>query len=157
MPRLLLLMVERSGTVFSLLGDERDDEGVRQALRQCCKGSKKASGLSKGWAVFFGLVPHQEGKEDKALAYKTYWNAQTQLRELSEQVKWYENAERKSGAQGETGWGAEGRCKEDGKMEVDKEVDSKKMLDQRKKDLQTQLRDILRFTGMTPGRSKRFQ
>ena len=53
--------------------------------------------------------------------------------------------------QGESSWAQgesvspEGRFEEDGKIEVDEEVDSK---NQRKKEVQKQLREIERFTGV---------
>ena len=61
-----------------------------------------------------------------------HWNSQTELHELHEKVKWYESAEKKQGAQSQPA-SVEGRREEDGKMEVDEEVDSKKKLRQQKK------------------------
>ena len=52
---------------------------------------------------------------------------------------------RKSSVQFEEA-GKEGRFEEEGMMEVDEDVDSKKKLDQRKKELQKQLRDVQRST-----------
>ena len=44
--------------------------------------------------------------------------------------------------------GEEGGLEEDWKMEVGEEVDSKKKLDQKKKELQKQLRDLANLTYM---------
>ena len=63
---------------------------------------------------------------------------------MREELKRYKNAEKKQGMQCEPA-GEEGRLEEDGKMEVDEEVDSKK-LDQKKKELQKQLRDLEKLT-----------
>ena len=63
-----------------------------------------------------------------------------------ENLKRYKNAEKKQEVQYKPA-GEEGRFEEDRKMEVE-EVDTKKKLDQRKKQLQKQLRDIEKFTDM---------
>ena len=47
------------------------------------------------------------------------------IKRIATEVKWYENAKKKQGAQGML-VAAEGRWEEDGKMEVDEEIDSKK-------------------------------
>ena len=51
--------------------------------------------------------------------------------------------------------GEEGRLEEAGKMEVDEEVDSKKRLNQKKKDLQKQVRDLEKVTCMPQEQAQR--
>ena len=63
-------------------------------------------------------------------------------------VKWYQGERWKQWVQGEL-TGAEGRSEKDEKMEVGEEVDSKKKLDQRKKELVVQLRRIDEFQDMS--------
>ena len=79
------------------------------------------------------------------LARKVHWAKETGLRELREEVKRLKKEGKTSFVQFE-GAGEGGRFEEEGKMDVDEEVDSKKKLDQRKKELQKQLRNIEKFT-----------
>ena len=62
------------------------------------------------------------------------------LREQLEQFKRHKSVEKRQGAQCELAGGESG-LEEDGKNDIDEEIDSKKKLDQRKKELQKQLRD----------------
>ena len=69
------------------------------------------------------------------MAPKACWAKETELRELREENKRLKKEGRKSSVQFELA-GEEGIFKKDGMMVVDEEVDNKKNLDQRKKELQ---------------------
>ena len=70
-------------------------------------------------------LPSSGECEDTVLAHKAQWATQTGLRELRDEVKWYEGERRKQWSQSETA-SEESRVEENGKMEVDEEVDGKK-------------------------------
>ena len=72
--------------------------------------------------------------ENTVLARKAQWAKVTELRELRDEVTWYEGERTKQWVQGNP-TGAKGRFEENKKMEVDEEVDSKKKLDQPTKEL----------------------
>ena len=78
------------------------------------------------------------------------------LREQIEQLKRHKSVEKRQGALCEPAGGESG-LEKDGKMEIDEEVDRKKMLDQRKKELQKQLREIERFTDIPKGTEEIFK
>ena len=99
----------------------------------------QAGSLGKGRKVLMGALLRQA-----EVRTKHYRNSDTEVQELREELKRYKNAEKKQGMQCEPA-GEEGRLEEDGKMEVGEEVDSKK-LDQKKKELQKQLRDLEKLT-----------
>ena len=82
--------------------------------------------------------------EDEVLAHKAHWATETELRELREETRGSRDKE------GNRRCSSRKLVNKAGlkKMEVDEEVDSKNKLDQRKKELQKQLRDIEKFTGM---------
>ena len=121
-------MVGRSGTVGTAqrrtCGQGRNVEGARQTFQQCCKGSASmrcSDSSSSG------------EREDKFLRHKD----QSELLGLHEKFKKLED--NISSVQFK-GAGEEGKPKELWKMEVDEEADSNKKLDQRKDELQKQVR-----------------
>ena len=67
------------------------------------------------------------------------------MQQLREELKRYKNAEKKQEVQSVPA-GEEGGLEVREKMEVDREVDSKTKLDQRKKEVQEQLRDLEMLT-----------
>ena len=103
---------------------------VFKTFRQCCKGSTSTLFQARLGGVL-GTGLHQAGARPRFWHTKTRWPRETELRELREKVEWHEGAERKQGTQGKPA-GAQGSVEEDGKMEVDEEVDSKKKLESAK-------------------------
>ena len=82
--------------------------------------------------------------EDKVLAHKAQWATLTELRELRDNVKWYESEGRKQWAQDEPS-SEEGRFEENEKMEMDEEIYRKKKLDQPEKELVKLFNLCMRF------------
>ena len=76
---------------------------------------------------------------------KHHRNADVEMQQLREELKRYKNAEKKQEVQSVPA-GEEGGLEVREKMEVDREVDSKTKLDQRKKEVQEQLRDLEMLT-----------
>ena len=68
-------------------------------------------------------------------------DAEAEIRSLREELKRCKNAENRQGIQSETSVGENG-CDDGWKIDIDEEVDSKKKLDQRKKELQKKMRNI---------------
>ena len=118
LPRLSLLMVERSGTVFSArdrtCGQDQYSGGVRQTSRQCCKGSTDKRSRQRPGGI------HRTRPHQAVVRTKVQWNLQSELHELREQVGWYGSDEKKQEVQRKPA-SEEGRCEEDGKMDVDEE------------------------------------
>ena len=148
------VMVERSGTVVSAqrraCGQGRNAEGARQTVRQCCKGStSKRSQRRRGGVARTRL--RQESAKTR------FWDT----RPIGMRRPSYVNCMKKSGNWRKrdgtissvqfVGAGEEGKPEEVGKLEVDEEVDSKKKLDQREKELQKQFRKIDEFPDRSRG------
>ena len=101
------LMIARSGTV------------VPARIRTCGQDRNVEGGRS--WSEW-----SSSGEcEDKVLAHKAQWARLTELRELRDNVKWYESEGTKQWAKAEPS-SEEGRYEENEKMEMDEEIDRKK-------------------------------
>ena len=142
------LMTARSGVVVyarrRTFGQDRGVAGARQTFRQCCKTN--TCKLYQPRVVEAGRNLHRQGDGDqKVLACEAQVDRETELRELRKENKRLENEGRNLSVQGGQA-SEEVRCEEDEKIEVDGEVDSKKKLDQRKRELVKQMRKIDEFT-----------